>query len=188
MLRDQRFLSFLEDVTLALRKSKTACQLDEETDHPQLSRLRHLEALLATERRLLEEISLPCRLILEHFTLLTDRPDQMIRFRYDLIEAGRGCFHGFVINEWGHVTVNIGNTFIAWRDENYRYMFYPDNVVLRALDATKPELHFAFDFSLKYSRLLEDYQDALAHPHTLYVHPDLLPASQQSAIISNNQQ
>jgi hypothetical protein len=177
MNRDQRFLSLLEDVTLALRKSKTAYQLDEESDHPQLNRLHHLETLLATERRLIEEISPPCRLVLEHFTLLRDRPDQMIRFRYDLIEAGKGSFHGFVINEWGHVTVNIGNTFIAWRDEDYQYMFYPNKIILRALDATKPELHFAFDFSLKYSRLLEDFRDVPVHPHTIYIHPDLFPDS-----------
>jgi hypothetical protein len=175
MLRDQRFLSLLEDVTLALRKSKTACEPDEEADHPQLRRIRRLEVLLATERRLLEEISPPCRLILEHFTVLMDRPDQMIRFRYDLIEAGKGSFHGFVINEWGHVTINVGNTYIAWRDADYQYMFYPDKVILRALDAAKPELHFAFDFSLKYSRLLEDFRDVPSHPHTIYVHPDLFP-------------
>jgi hypothetical protein len=175
MNRDQRFLSLLEDVTLALRKSKTTYQLDEESDHPQINRLHRLESLLATERRLIEEISPPGRLVLEHFTLLRDRPDQMIRFRYDLIEAGKGSFHGFVINEWGHVTVNIGNTFIAWRDEDYQYMFYPNKIILRALDAAKPELHFAFDFSLKYSRLLEDFGDVPVHPHTIYIHPDLFP-------------
>jgi hypothetical protein len=180
MLRDQRSLSFLEDMTAALRKSKSAYNLDEEVDYPQWSRLQHLEIILASERRLLEEISLPCRLVLEHFTSLVDHPDQMIHFRYDLIETGKGSFHGFVINEWGHVTVHIGSTSIAWRDGDYQYMFYPDKIILRALDATRPELHFSFNFAFKYSWLLENFPDIPVHPQTVYVHPNLFPESSES--------
>jgi hypothetical protein len=66
--RDARYLEALEEITQNLWRCKEKYNLVEEESMPSALRLKVLEEKLTTERRLLEEVSLPCRFILEHFT------------------------------------------------------------------------------------------------------------------------
>jgi hypothetical protein len=173
--RDQHYLAAVEEITEALRRSVVKDQ-DQNKDsefHTQKIRYAQLETLVASERRLLEEISLPCRLVLEHFTSFTDQPDRSIGVRYGLSQYSNASYQGFRINEWGHVTLKLGNYQITWRDDEYEYMFYSDKIILRAYDIQKPEICFSFNFSLKYSKVLEDFLDVTKHVQTGYYQPDL---------------
>ena len=173
--RDQRYLSAMEEITQQIRKSEEE-HLEEGREpefHAQRLRYQQLEDMVASERRLLEEISLPCRLVLEHLSTFLDQPDRSISIRYGQCQYSNGAYRGFSINEWGHVTLHLGNFSVTWRDDDYQYMFYADKVILRAFDIQKPEIGISFNFSLKYSKLLEDFKDITEDRQTGYCQPDL---------------
>lgn len=172
--RDQRYLEALEEITQTLWRCREKYGLDEDENHPQAVRFKKLESWLTTERRLLEEVSLPCRFILEHFSTFMTKPDHTIGFRFGTLEVGRGILNDFSINEWGNVHVTIGNICLSWRDKDYQYLFYPDKVILRSYDRSKPEIHLFFNFAFKYSKLLPEFSDLPYDEQTLYCHPDLL--------------
>ena len=172
---DSRYIAALEELTLSIRRISEA-YLDEGKDaefDSQRLRFRQIEDILDTERRLIEEISAPCRLILEHCSTYLDQPDRIISIRYGQSGYSNGNFLGFTINEWGHVTLKVGNSRITWRDDEYQYLFYSDKVVLRANDIQKPEISISFSFPLKYAKVLVDFQDVTEHHQTAYYQPDL---------------
>ena len=172
---DARYLAAIEELTQAIRYI-TDEYLEEKGDpafRSQGLRFRYIEETVASERRLIEEISPPCRLILEHFSTFLDQPDRCVGIRYGQCSYSNGDFLGFTINEWGHVTLKVGNCRITWRDDEYQYMFYSDKVILRANDIQKPEITLSFSFSLKYSKLLEAFRDVPGHPQTAYYQADL---------------
>lgn len=173
--KDERYLAAMEELTQTIRRV-TDEYMEEDKDpefHSQRLRFRQIEDMVASERRLVEEISPPCRLILEHFSTFLDQPDRSIAIRFGQCRYSNSAYLGFSINEWGHVTLKIGNCCITWRDDEYQYMFYADKVVLRAYDIQKPEIAISFNFSLKYSKLLEEFQDVPGHRQTAYCQPDL---------------
>ncbi|MCL1849752.1 MAG: hypothetical protein FWF83_08840 [Clostridiales bacterium] len=173
--RDARYIAAMEELTQTIRRV-TEEYLEEDKDpefRSQRLRFRQLEEMVASERRLMEEISPPCRLILEHFTTFLDQPDRGIGIRYGQSRYSNGDYLGYSINEWGHVTLKVGNCWITWRDDEYQYMFYADKVILRAYDIQKPEISLSFSFSLRYSKLLEEFRDVPGHPQTAYYQPDL---------------
>jgi len=174
-VRDQQHLEKIEEITQILRKNRAdETELAKSPEvYTQYIRYAQLEQMIETERRLLEEVSLPCRLLLEHFTSFLDQPDRVIGVRYGLSQYSYACFYGFVINEWCHVTLKLGNYQITWRDDEYEYMFYADKIILRSYDLQKPEICFNFNFSLKYSKLLDIFADVVEHPQTGYCQPDL---------------
>ncbi|QNB47666.1 hypothetical protein BR63_16160 [Thermanaerosceptrum fracticalcis] len=177
--RDQRYLEAYEEITLVLRRCKEKYGLTGEENHPQALRFKTLEEKLTTERRLLEEVSLPCRFILEHFSTFMGKPDHTIGFRLGQLEVGRGILNDFSINEWGNVYLIIGNIRLAWRDKDYQYLFYPDKVIMRSCDRSKPEIHLFFNFAFKYSKLLEDFAEIASDSQTLYCHPDLFEGKEE---------
>ena len=173
--RDSRYITAMEELTQTIRRV-TGEYLEEDAEsefRSQRLRFRQFEEMVASERRLIEEISPPCRLILEHFSTFLDQPDRSIGIRYGQSRYSNGDYLGYAINEWGHVTLKVGNCRITWRDDEYQYMFYADKIVLRAYDIQKPEITISFTFSLKYSKLLEEYRDVPVHPQTAYYQPDL---------------
>lgn len=172
--RDNRFLEAYEELTQTLWRCKEKYALLDDENQPQALRIKTLEEKLTTERRLLEEVSLPCRFILEHFSTFLGKPDHTIGFRLGLLEVGRGNLNDFVVGEWGNVCLIIGNIRLGWRDHDYQYLFYPDKVILRSYDRSKPEIHLFFNFAFKYSKLLQDFHEVTVHKQTLYFHPDLL--------------
>lgn len=171
--RDQRHLEALEEITQTVWRAKEKYGLLDNENHPQALRFRALEEKLTTERRLLEEISLPCRFILEHISTFIGKPDQTIGFRFGQLEVGRGVLNDFSVNEWGSVCLIIGNIRLGWRDKDYQYLFYPDKVILRSYDHSKPEITLFFNFAFKYSKILHDFKDVANHRQTLYCIPDL---------------
>jgi len=176
--RDAHYIEALEELTQTMRRITR--EYPEGGKDPEFQsqrlRFRHFEEMAASERRLIEEISPPCRLILEHFSTFLDQPDRSISIRYGQVRYANGEFLGFTINEWGHVTLRIGNCRVTWRDDEYQYMFYADKVVLRAHDIQKPEISLSFTFSLKYSKLLGEFPDVPGHSQTAYYQPDLFDA------------
>ena len=173
--RDARYIAALEELAQTIRRV-TEEYLEEDKDPEFRShrlRFRNLDEMVASERRLIEEVSLPCRLILEHFSTFLDQPDRGISIRYGQSRYANGDYLGYTINEWGQVELKTGNCRITWQDDEYQYMFYADKVVLRAYDISKPEISISFNFSLKYSKLLEEFRDVPGHPQTAYYQPDL---------------
>jgi hypothetical protein len=141
---------------------------------PSALRLKVLEEKLTTERRLLEEVSLPCRFILEHFTTFMGKPDHTVGFSLgQQFELGRGTINDFSIHDWGNICLMIGNFRLCWRDQDYQYLFYPDKVILRSVDRSKPEIHLFFNFAFKYSKILSEFKDVATDSQTLYCYPDL---------------
>ena len=173
--RDERYIAALEELTQTIRRVTDEYLEEDKGPEFRSQRLRfyQFENMVASERRLIEEISLPCRLILEHFSTFLDQPDRGIGIRYGQSSYSHGDYLGYAINEWGHVTLKVGNCRITWRDDEYQYMFYADKVILRAYDIQKPEITISFTFSLKYSKLLEEFRDVPGHPQTAYYQPDL---------------
>ncbi len=171
--RDREYLEAIEEITKTLRRCKEQYNLTEEENHPEVIRFKIIEEKLTTERRLLEEVSLPCRFILEHFSTFLGKTDQTIGFSFGLLEVGRGPLNDFSINEWGNVYIVIGNVRLGWRDKDYQYLFYPDKVILRAYDQSKPEIHLSFNFAFKYSKLIPEYLGVPDDEQTFYCHPDL---------------
>ena len=56
---------------------------------------------ITTERRLIEEVSLPCRFILEHFSTFLGRLDHTVGFSWgQQFELGRGTLNNIYIHEW----------------------------------------------------------------------------------------
>jgi hypothetical protein len=171
--RDKRYQEAFEDITQMLWRCNEKYNLTEEENHPQTLRFKLLMERCTVERRLLEEISLPCRFILEHFSTFMGKPDQTIGFSFGTLEVGRGFLNDFSIDEWGNVFLIIGSIRLGWRDADYQYLFYPDKVILRSFDRIKPEIHLFFNFAFKYSKLIPAFSEVATNEQTLYWHPDL---------------
>lgn len=169
--RDREILLMCEEVGEALKKIEGLDTFNENTSYH--CRLKVLKDKIESERRMIEDISLPCRFILEHFSFFLGKLDYTLGFKHGKIQAGRGLLSDINIAEWGNVRLSIGNVEITWRDADYQYMFYPDKVVLRPHDISKGEIYLYFSYAFKYSNLLEQFQDVAHHPQTAYWHEDL---------------
>lgn len=170
---DRKLLEAYEDLARAYWRVKDNLSRVP-SNYPGLKRWEKFQRGLSTERRLIEEISLPCRFILEHFTSFMGKPDQTLGYKVGQFQVGRALLSDFYIEEWGNITLRLGNVELTWRDNDYRYFFYPDKVILRSCERTKPEIHLYFSFSFKYSHLLEMYQDVKEHSQVEYWHEDLI--------------
>lgn len=169
---DQILLEIYEDLTKSHWLAKEKLNKYNQ-DCPQISRFLLFDEKLATERRLIEDISLPCRLILEHLTTFVGNLEQTIGYKVGKYQVGRALLNSFQIKEWGNIVLNLGNVQLTWRDEEYKYLFYPDKVILRSCDRNKPEIHLNFSFYFKYSHVLDRFTDVQEHPQVEYWHEDL---------------
>ena len=169
--RDQEILLAYEEVGEVLKQLEEKEGFDENASY--YNRLKLIKDQIATERRLIEELSLPCRFILEHFSFFLGKLDYTLGFKCGKIEAGRGLLSAITVEEWGNVRLFLGSIELSWRDADYQYMFYPDKVVLRPNDISKSEIYLYFSYAFKYSDLLKQYQDVANDPQTIYWHEDL---------------
>lgn len=169
---DKKLLEAYEDLTRVFWLVKDKLK-DLKEDSPQYRRLAFIERKLATERRLIEEVSLPCRLILEHFSTFMGKTDQTLGYKVGQFQVGRAILSDFYIEEWGNVILQLGNVQLTWRDEDYKYLFYPDKVILRSCERNKPEIQLYFSFSFKYSHVLEEFSGVENHPQVAYWNEDL---------------
>lgn len=169
---DQQILIICEEIENNLNSAEILSECNEST--PYYNRFGILKAKVETERRLVEEISLPCRFILEHFSLFLGKWDYTVGFKFGKVQTGRGLLSDLRVAEWGNVHLIIGNTEINWRDVDYQYMFYPDKVIVRPKDISKADIYLYFSYAFKYSSCLKQFQDVQNHEQTLYWHEDLI--------------
>ena len=138
-------------------------------------RLGFLRKRIETERRLIEEISMPGRLLIEHFSLFAGKMDYTIGFSYGNIKTGRGLLSGVRIGEWGTITLDIGDVSVNWRDADVGYMFYPDRIIVRPKDSGEDDITLFFSYSFKYDGdLILAFKDVKDDDQTLYWHDDML--------------
>ena len=172
---DAKVLLLCEDLSNVLQAFET--QADITSADTVERRLKHIKDHIQTERRLIEEIGLPCRFIVDHFSGFLGEMEYSIGFQYGDIRSGRGLLNSIRIGEWGTVNVKIGDVELSWRDDDAQYMFYADRVIIRMKDSAKDDITFFFSYSFKYdAEQLRAYQDVQHAPQTLYWHESLVLA------------
>ena len=163
MRQDENLLVLYEDLMRAVVAGKKQLMAkDEILSTSFIKRLERLKEKLEFERRLIEDISLPARLILEHFS-------------YGNITSGHGRLHQMKINDWATICLVIGDSEITWRDSEVHYLFYPDKVTIRSKESLKDadiNLHFKHRFNHA-SHLLRLFQAVAQDKKTAYWHEKL---------------
>jgi hypothetical protein len=135
-----------------------------------VERVRHWEKEIRGYARILEDISLPARLILEHILELKVKSGQ-IAFEAENMVQGFSKIHDVRVEEFGIIKILMGNIQLTWRDEIYNYLLYPDKVELRTMDEKSTiKLFFSHIFGRqdvhKFSAVAQSSQ-------LLYIHPVL---------------
>ncbi|MBE6112047.1 MAG: hypothetical protein E7195_03350 [Peptococcaceae bacterium] len=168
---DQELLLICEDMEQCLKRAEQLPGYNDSSSY--YCRLVTLKEKIATERRLQEEISLPCRFLLEHFSLFLGKWDYSIGCKYGLVQCGRGMLSDIKIGEWGNVSLIIDGLEVNWRDADYDYMFYPDKVILRPKSVGKNDIYLYFSYAFKYGNVLSRFSDVANDPQTIYWHQEL---------------
>ncbi len=133
-------------------------------------RIRQWEDEVRSYARILEDISLPARLILEHLLKLKQKNGQVAVEAENIIQ-GFSAIHGVRVEEFGVIRVAAGSLNLSWRDEDYNYLLYPDKVELRTLDEKATiKLFFSHDFARQ--KVLY-FSAIITCKNVLYIHPDL---------------
>ena len=164
---DPLLLECLEDVYLAVEKSLKTIQ--------QIRSVHRTQLELWTEeirnhRRIIEEISYPARLIVEHLMSCQFKSGQVALETVQLSQ-GFSSISGIKVEQFGIIKVKLGELEVTWRDGNYSYYLYPDKVELRAIDEKSGVKLF---FSLAFSRqAVEEYPQLVLSPNVAYIHPQL---------------
>ena len=171
---DAEVLMLCEDLQSVLKKFRDEMQWSDDEDLSLQKRLGMIESAIDSERRLIEEISLPGRYIVEHFTQVLGETNYSMGLQYREFKTSRGPLTALSVGEWGTITVKIAGVEVSWRDQDVQYMFYPDQVVVRPKDSAEDEISFFFSYSFKYaSGRLKKFQAAKDDPQTAYWHESL---------------
>jgi len=167
MRDDELILECLEDVHYHL---ETALQRVKKARSIHVRQLEQLCEELRSQRRLLEDISFPARLIVEHLLECQSKGGQVA------VEAGQiaqsfTLVSAVKIEEFGLIKAGLGKLELSWRDGDYTYYLYPDKVELRAADEKSAiKLFFSLAFSLQE---VERFPELLRSPNLVYIHPQL---------------
>jgi hypothetical protein len=151
--------------------------LDQETTRLKEVKSVHTESIREWEReikayaRILEDISLPARFIIEHILKLRQEAGQMAVEAENIIQGFSPIIDVWV-EEFGVIKISTGTIRLTWRDSIYNYLLYPDKVELRTIDEKATlKLFFSHVFSkqeiLRFSALKNS-------PNLLYIHPSML--------------
>jgi hypothetical protein len=169
--QDELALEIFEDLYYFLdSKLKLLSQ-----DNPHRHRLEDIQQFVAGERRVLEEISLPCRFLLEHLMEQQHR-GSTVELETENLIITKSPIAGISVQEWGKVKLRLGNLEVSWRDPGSQYYFYPDKVEIRSQDARVRGFQLFFSFPFKSSHgLFERYPDLVDHEQIAYWHPELTP-------------
>lgn len=173
---DAEILLLCEDLINCLNRHKSLSGTTdaERESSPIGRRLNFIRQRIETERRLIEEVSAPGRLLIEHLSLFAGKMDYTIGFIYGNIKTGRGLLSGVRIGEWGTITLDIGDVSLCWRDADVGYMFYPDRIIIRPKDSGQDDITLFFSYSFKYDKdLIKAFQDVQENEQTLYWHDDM---------------
>mgnify|MGYP000875930636 CR=1 FL=1 len=132
--------------------------------------IRRWEKEIKSYARILEEISLPSRLILEHILELKQKSGQMA-VEAESINQGFAPINYVGVEEFGVVKISTGSIELLWRDADYNYLLYPNKAELRTIDEKAViSLSFSHSFSPKH---LQKFAGGLNSPQLLYIHPTL---------------
>jgi hypothetical protein len=156
----ERIFQVLKDETLNLQGTKSV----------HVERIRQWEKEIRAYSRILEDISLPARLILEHILQMKYKSGQMAVEAENIVQDFSGI-NEVRVEEFGVIKISTGNIQLAWRDGIYNYLLYPDKVELRTVDEKSTiKLFFSHNFGRqdvhKFSAVAES-------PQLLYLHPVL---------------
>lgn len=174
--RDAHVLMLYENWIKALKSDDEWNRISEDEGSAGLNiRMTMFKEMMEFERRLIEEISLPARFILEHFSYLLNHADYLVSFSYGQMLFGSGRLNLMKIKEWGNIELTIGGTDIRWRDEEVQYLFYPNKVTIRNKDSLKhDDINLMFNYQFNHAQgLLHAYQDVKDDKQTLYWHEKL---------------
>ncbi len=166
--QDALALEIFEDLYYFLEKKIKLLPEDSAQRH----RLEEIQQIAGGERRFLEEISLPCRFLLEHLIELQHRG---VTLQLEAENVQTKCtITGITVQEWGKVRLQLGILDLSWRDTDSFYYFYPDKVEIRGEDERVRGFQLFFSFPFKSSHgLLERYPSLKGHAQVAYLHPDL---------------
>lgn len=182
---DDDLLLLCEDMQKAMNSFRAAHPQTLADGSPLKNRLDEISSAVSTEVRMIEELSLPGRFIVEHFSMMLDQPDYAVGFEYRAIKSGRRTLSRIKVGEWGTITIVIGDVRISWRDADAQYMFYPDQIVVRTKDLAEDEISFFFAYSFKYvPGLLKRFQEAKDDPKTIYWHESLVSVTETEGLVS----
>lgn len=133
-------------------------------------KIRQWEDEIKAYGRIIEEISLPARFILEHILLLKFRSAQMA-VEAQNIAQGFSTIGDIRVEAFGIIKIKTGNLELSWRDELYNYLIYPDKVELRTIDEkTTIKLFFSQSFE---ERDVQKFSAMKESSQLLYIHPSL---------------
>lgn len=136
----------------------------------QVIKLEQIFQELRSQRRVLEELSYPARLIVEQL-LEIQLKDGQVALETEHFRQTLAPVRQITVEEFGLIRVWLGNLEISWRDRDYAYYFYPDKVELRAVDEKSAiKLFFSLAFSLQ---TVEEFPELLNSPNVVYIHPKL---------------
>lgn len=170
--KDSAVLMLCEELLHRIGKEGDALLADE--DSPLARRFALIRERIMTEQHLLEDISRPGRLMVEHFSMFLEEMDYTVSFARGDVKTGRGLLKGIRVGEWGTISVDINDFTVTWRDADVAYMFYPDRILVRPKDSGQDDMTFFFSYSLKYgSGLLRRFCDVKDDEQTLYWHEGL---------------
>lgn len=174
---DEAVLMLCEDLvnTIQANKKEIHALKTDDSDQPIDRRFKLILERIETERRLIEDVSMPCRFVVEHFTWLLDEMEYTIGFQFRDVRSGRGLLNNIKVGPWGTVTIKVGDVDVSWRDHEALYMFYPDKVIIRQRDSADDDITLYFSYPFKYAlQVLRDFQQVQDDPQTLYWHEGLI--------------
>lgn len=125
---------------------------------------------LRSQRRTLEELSYPARLIVEQLLEIQIKGG-LVAMESEHFSQPWMHVRQIKVEEFGLVKIWLGNLEISWRDGGYTYYFYPDKVELRSADEKSSiKLFFSLAFS---QQIVEGFSEFLSSPNVVYIHPKL---------------
>lgn len=172
---DEQILMLCEDLQRVINGFKVENKWLENGVSPFAKRLQQMSERITSEQRIIEEIGLPGRFIIEHFTTILGEDNYSLSFKYRDIHSGRGCLNRISVGPWATINLKIGDVEVSWRDKDVQYMFYPDQVVIRPKDSVEDEITLSFSYSFRYSLTqLQLFQKVKDDPQTIYWHESLM--------------
>ncbi|MDR1960792.1 MAG: hypothetical protein LBQ16_00750 [Gracilibacteraceae bacterium] len=120
--------------------------------------------------RLLEEVSVSGRLVIEYALELRKRNGQ-IAVETEAVRQDFCAVRQVRVEEFGILRLTIADLCLTWRDGGYNYLFYPDKVEMRSRDEKSViKLFFSQPFD---QRFLCGQSEVLTCPRVLYLHPEI---------------
>ncbi|NLP43258.1 MAG: hypothetical protein GX351_01390 [Peptococcaceae bacterium] len=163
--QDQKLLDSFERIFKVL-KNESENLKDIKSVH--IEKIRQLENEVRTQARIIEEISLPARLILEHILELKYKSGQ-IAIESEYINQSFSNIYDVKIEQFGLIIISTGDLELCWKDNKYNYLIYPDKVEIRNADEKSTiKLFFSRNFGrqiiYKFSAIIESSQLHYLHP------------------------